>query len=1030
MWFLLPANAQTSATDKIISPVSIEPKGSLVYVVDSLGNRIPDFSFAGYKSGNEKIPDYPIRISLPAITGDATGYIQAAIDYVASLKPDNKGIRGAVLLQRGRFVVNGGLAITASGVVLRGSGMASNGTVLIGSGTDRQTLITIAGKNDQHRSSPVKITDPYIPVSSMSAHVSGDNSFKTGDDILIHRPSSKEWIEALGTAHFGGGITALGWKPGDQDLYFDRKIVSVKGGLVTFDAPLTTAIDSSFGGGSIIKCTWPGRIEQSGVEHMKLISSYDTANPKDEQHRWMAIVLENTSDAWVRQVEFHHFAGSAVAIRETAKRITVEDCKSLSPVSEIGGHRRYAFHTAGQQTVFQRCYSEYAYHDFSAGFGASLNAFVQCEGMLPFNFSGGIDSWASGILFDVVTIDGGALSFSNRGPDAQGAGWSTANSVFWQCAASTIENYKPPTANNWAIGCWAEFAGDGFWQSSNEHVKPRSLYYAQLAARRGDSVLKTAFLLPFEGEASSSPTVEVAVEQSRRSIQPAVTLKEWIDRAPERNPIPSISAANFRLPNVVTVVTAKSTSIKIQNGWLVNAKRVLAGGRIEQPWWRGNTRPDGVRESKPAVTRYVPGRSGAGLTDDLLAMTDSMAQRNQVLFEHNYGLWYDRRRDDHERVRRLTGEVWAPFYELPFARSGIGTAWDGLSKYDLTKYNNWYWNRLKLFADHADSKGLILFHQNYFQHNILEAGAHYADFPWRTANNINSTAFPEPVPYAGDKRIFMAEQFYDVRHEPRRTLHRLYIRKCLENFKDNNSVIQLTSAEFTGPRSFVQFWIETINEWEQETGSKAITGLSAPKDVQDSILLEPALAAIVDLIDIRYWHYQADGTLYAPAGNKQLAPRQHARLLKPKKTSFEQVYRAVSEYRKKFPSKAVTYSGEGYDQFGWAVFMGGGSLPHLPKTLPTDFLELASSMTPDDVENAQRDLWMLSNTNGERIIYSRKPAFDLDMRKSKGTYRLQWLNPATGGLVGLPVRFVGGEKIELKPPTGDAGVAWIMKGKN
>ena len=78
---------------------------------------------------------------------------------------------------------------------------------------------------------------------------------------------------------------------------------------------------------------------------------------------------------------------------------------------------------------------------------------------------------------------------------------------------------------------------------------------------------------------------------------------------------------------------------------------------------------------------------------------------------------------------------------------------------------------------------------------------------------------------------------------------------------------------------------------------------------------------IVDLIDIRYWHYQADGTTYAPKGGQNLAPRQHARLLKPKTTSFEQVYRAVNEYRQKFPGKAVMYSGDGYVSNGWAAFM-------------------------------------------------------------------------------------------------------------
>ena len=68
------------------------------------------------------------------------------------------------------------------------------------------------------------------------------------------------------------------------------------------------------------------------------------------------------------------------------------------------------------------------------------------------------------------------------------------------------------------------------------------------------------------------------------------------------------------------------------------------------------------------------------------------------MLDHNYGLWYDLRRTDHERIRRADGDVWAPFYEQPFSRSGQGTAWDGLSRYDLTKPNKWYWARLKEFV--------------------------------------------------------------------------------------------------------------------------------------------------------------------------------------------------------------------------------------------------------------------------------------------------------------------------------------------
>ena len=58
------------------------------------------------------------------------------------------------------------------------------------------------------------------------------------------------------------------------------------------------------------------------------------------------------------------------------------------------------------------------------------------------------------MLFDKVTVVGGNLSFAYRDADAQAAGWSAANSLFWQCRAARIYLDKPPTAlsTSWNSG--------------------------------------------------------------------------------------------------------------------------------------------------------------------------------------------------------------------------------------------------------------------------------------------------------------------------------------------------------------------------------------------------------------------------------------------------------------------------------------------------------------------------------------------------------------------------------------------------
>lgn len=1009
--FAIPVLGQKKV--KKASPVAMGEDGRLAYTPDSLGNRIVDFSYAGYMAGESEIPDVPVRVTVPVREGDATARIQAAVDYVGGLPPDQNGFRGAVLLAAGMHRVLSGIVMRKSGVVIRGTGMGEGGTVLLGDGRARETVIRVLGKGDVALKPKVRITDTYVPVNAMRFEVENTGSLKIGDRIRVVRPSTAEWIKALKMEEFGGETGWLGWKPGQRDIAWDRTVTAVSGNSINIDAPITTALDGQFGGGFVAAYQWEGRISRVGVENLRIESAYDPKNLKDEDHRWMGITFENVENAWVRQITFRHLAGSAVAVYASASKITVEDCKSLEPVSEIAGQRRNTFFAEGGQTLFQRCFAEKGCHDFSVGFCApGPIAFVQCESRLPYNFSGAIDSWASGILFDIVNVDGHALSFKNRGQDGQGAGWTAANSVLWQCSASRAENFSPPGATNFAFGVWAQFAGDGLWEHVNEHIKPRSLYYAQLSDRLGKQVLSRSHLLPQETEASSSPSLEQASALVANSHRPGVLLSGWIDQAAQRSAVDTRHAAVKTIDEIGFAAPSPAKALPpltIRNGWLVRGDRIVTGSRQEVPWWRGSIRPHDVSTAKPHITRFVPGRYGPGLTDELGPMTDTLKSRHIAVVDHNYGLWYDRRRDDHERIRRMDGEVWPPFYEQPFARSGKDAAWDDLSKYDLKHYNEWYWSRLREFAALADQKGLLLYHQNYFQHNILEAGAHYADFPWRTSNNINQTGFPEPPPYAGDKRIFLADQFYDITDPARRALHTAYIRQCLDNFEGLHSVVQFTSAEYTGPLDFVRFWLDVVAEWEKEKGKNALIALSTTKDVQDAILADHKYAAIVDIIDIRYWHRRANvqdksTEDYAPIGGKNLAPRQHARIQKPGKVSFASVYRAVLEYKQKYPEKAVIYNADGADTNAWAVLMAGGSVSAVPD-LPEAFVCDVAAMQPVVSEGK----YVLSKPGAGMIVYQEAEGNAMpDMTNLAGNYVLQRIDARTGALVGRPEKVKSG----------------------
>lgn len=1012
-------------------PLSLQVKeGKVTYLPDEKGNRIPDYSYCGYRNSQQDVPVVKNVVFVSWQEGDNSQRIQKAIEYVSSLKPDTEGFRGAVLLDKGTFVIENGLHIPASGVVLRG--MDVHETVLVKKGVDRGALLRIEGIDDRRFEDTLEIVSTYVPVNDRCLQTNRQNThLEVGDRVCIVRPSTKEWIAAMGCTEYGGGISALGWKPGDVDIRWDRKITKASGGEVELDAPLTMALDSRYGPSSLISYTWDGRIENAGVENLTLRSDYDQRFPKDEDHCWTGISVEHAENCWVRNIRFKHFAGSAVLLQPTSSKITVEDCISTEPVSEIGGMRRCTFLTMGQQNLFQRCYSEHGIHDFAAGYcAAGPNAFVQCESFESLGFSGSIDSWACGLLFDIVNIDGHDLSFRNLGQDKNGAGWNTGNSMFWQCTAAGIDCFSPAAdAVNRAYGCWAQFSGDGEWGESNNHVVPRSLFYAQLEERLGKDCSLRARILPKEVEATSSPTVELAMELSRKAFIPKLTLENWIEQTRLADQ-PNAAVHAKQVDERKWMKTdAKDNSaehrqkqVSVVDGRLVMDGKLLVGRKLDVQWWSGKLRASYLPKTVPHITRFVPGREGQGLTDRIDSVISYMKANHLLAIDHNYGLWYDRRRDDHERVRRRDGDVWGPFYEQPFKRSGQGTAWEGLSKYDLTQPNAWYWARLKEFADKSAREGLLLYHENYFQHNILEAGAHWVDSPWRSSNNINQTDFPEPVPFAGDKRIFMAEMFYDIDHPVRRELHRQYIRQCLDNFADCGNVIQLISAEFTGPLHFVQFWLDEIARWEKETGKHALVALSTTKDVQDAILTDPKRAAVVDIIDIRYWHYKKDG-LYAPEGGKNMAPRQHMRKMKAGKITFAEAYRAVEEYRTKYPDKAVTYYAQNYPAMAWAVLMAGGSCPSI--FIPDEaFLSDAAVMKVEknDTESCKK---MVKSDTGA-IVYSQSPE-EVIVRVDAGKYCLKYINPSDGTVEVINKSFKIKDLYVLKIPAGKEGVYWIHK---
>lgn len=463
---------------------SLGQDGKLKYTpYTERGDRLPDFSWCGYRGGGVALPNVPVKQSLdPLPEGDDHERIQRALDAVAAMPLDEKGFRGAVLLKRGKYRVGKQLNIEKSGIVLRGEGDGEDGTVIIASAAKKYHVIVISGNGEQKELPETKqeVLSDYVPVGSRTFKVKNASAYKVGEEILVCREGNQEWIEAIGMKEVGS------WKP--FCLKYSRVVLDVSNDTVTVDAPIVNAIDKKWGGGYLVRYEFPGRIENVGIEGIRCDSIY--ASPTDHAHAWWFVKIMKAQNVWVRNCTALHMAYSAVEVKESAKWVTVQDTKCLDMISEIKGGLRYPFALMGQLCLVQRCFAREGRHDFIMQYWVpGPNVFLDCRSENSHVDSGTHQRYATGTLFDNVETT--KLNVINRGDAGSGHGWAGAQMVFWNCKARSMNVQQPPTAQNFSIGCITEkMMGDGYRESHGTPVTPRSLYLTQLEERLGAEAVK------------------------------------------------------------------------------------------------------------------------------------------------------------------------------------------------------------------------------------------------------------------------------------------------------------------------------------------------------------------------------------------------------------------------------------------------------------------------------------------------------------------------------------------------------------
>jgi hypothetical protein len=489
---------------------------------DAQGDKIMDFSTAGYEQGGVAIPTAPVGATVSPSGADDTADIQAAINTVSGMTLNSTtGLRGAVLLEPGNFTVSGSLTITTSGVVLRGSGSgaspSSNTVITMKPSATPYPLIVLGTSNNvpSYVGSPTTITDSYVPAGTQTVDVANAAGLSVGTTVMITRPVTAAWIDFMGMTAADLGTTCSSgpcdWiDVGSDELKTDRTIAAINGTQTTFDAPISDSIDSTYLGAddcAVQAYIFGGRISQIGVENLRALAPVPATNLVPPTPSYQLVVTYSVLNAWVRNLTGQDTLES-IDIDSYSKQVTVSDIAITHTVTQTDDAKFEEFYIAGATQVLMDAVSDVANNmiffstsSTTQGPNVLRNGVFQGNGIVEPH-----QRWATGLLVEDTAISAiagstqGDIDLLDRGSDGSGQGWAIGWGVVWNGSANQFTIQQPPGSENWCIGCVGtqvitEAPGgsaalpQGAIDSPGTYVSPYSLYQAQLTQRLGTGVV-------------------------------------------------------------------------------------------------------------------------------------------------------------------------------------------------------------------------------------------------------------------------------------------------------------------------------------------------------------------------------------------------------------------------------------------------------------------------------------------------------------------------------------------------------------
>jgi uncharacterized repeat protein (TIGR02543 family) len=631
---LIPATVLGQTWRSTLFPENWQRPGeSVSFTSDKL---IQDFSYAGYKRGEQAIPNVvgPV-FNVTTYGADATGVTDSTVAIQNAINAAATAGGGVVLLPTGQFRVSPQgtntfcLRISTSNIVLRGAGTASTFLFNTSYTMRDKTVIRVSSPSLSYGTTGSLTAD--LPGPTRRIPVQNASSFAPGNIVRLQWNFTDEWITENNQETWWN---ATNGRPSSASYFREVTATNPTQGWIEIDVPTRYSMkmrDSArvqkltgFLSGVGIESLAIGNLQHPGTGWGETDHSDPTKAAYDTDRSYL-ITTQNVRDSWISSVHSRQATGNTSTCHMlsngillfSSMRVTVQNCEMRRPQYGGGNGNGYMYRmTASNECLVKNSIADFSRHGLViSGAGTSGNVYFQCEDRETQRATG---SSATGYTTSGSGSDNHShFSHSNLWDQCH------AHNSFYTAHHRTFSGSTPPHGLTSAHGVYWNTSGSGtrYANSSNPIVRSEQLHYGYVIGTKATS--GTAYFARNNTGGNTAPADHLEginqgatlfpqslyLDQLSRRLQPAVIYR---GNGATAGTAPVDAASPYAPGATVTVLGA---------GSLVKTGFAFAG-------W--NTAPDGSGTTYAAVSSFA-------ITGSTYLYAQWFAQPYTVTFNSNNG---------------------------------------------------------------------------------------------------------------------------------------------------------------------------------------------------------------------------------------------------------------------------------------------------------------------------------------------------------------------------------------------------------